>query len=164
MTRIDWDTYLLAFAYLAATRSHDPDTQHGAVLADHNHRVIGVGYNGFPRGGDESVYPTRRPDKYAYMVHAEANALYNCALRPCLATLYVTGLPCPQCMLALIQCGVKRVVYGSTPSASIGAVQRGSVDLLARNHQLELVAATAGTERAAATALAAAQALLEVTG
>ncbi len=138
-TRPDWDSYIMALAVIVATRSHDPDTKHGAILADHNHRIIGVGYNGFPRGGDESLYPTSRPEKYGYMLHAELNALLNCALRPCLATLYVTGLPCSRCMQALIQSGVKRVVYGGQSSVSVGPDERGNVDLLARNHSVELV-------------------------
>ena len=58
-----------------AQRSHDAQTQHGCVITDANHRIVGVGYNGFPRGLDDSSLPTTRPEKYHWMIHAEINAL-----------------------------------------------------------------------------------------
>ncbi len=139
MKRPDWDSYLMAMATLVATRSHDPDTRHGAVVVDKLHRILGVGYNGLPRGGDESVYPTSRPAKYPFMVHAELNAVLNCSLRPEGGAIYVTGCPCSRCMLTIIQAGIRRLVFGAQPSASVGADERGGVALLARNHGVELV-------------------------
>jgi dCMP deaminase len=129
----------MAFAELAATRSHDPDTKHGAVIVDAKRRILGIGYNGFPRGGNEACYSTDRPDKYAVMVHAELNAILNCHARPEGATLYVTGCPCPRCMLAIIQAGIIRVVFGPRISVMVGDDERGGVSLLARNHGVELV-------------------------
>jgi dCMP deaminase len=130
----------MAFAELAATRSHDPETRHGAVVVDASHRLLGIGYNGFPRGGNESCYSTARPDKYAVMVHAELNAVLNCHARPEGATLYVTGCPCPRCVLTIIQAGIARVIYGERISVMVGDDERGGVNLLARNHGVELIA------------------------
>lgn len=134
-----WTDYFMAFAELAAVRSHDPDTKHGAVIVDTKCRILGIGYNGFPRGGDESRYSTERPDKYAVMVHAELNAILNCNTRPEGATLYVTGCPCPRCMLTIIQSGIVRVVFGKRISVMVGDDERGGVSLLARNHGVELI-------------------------
>lgn len=136
--RPDWDSYLLAIAVLIATRSHDPDTKHGAVVVDADHRILGLGYNGLPRGGDESRYPTSRPDKYPYMVHAELNAILNCAHHPEDGTIYVTGCPCTRCMLAIIQAGIARVIYGNQLSDSVGADEQAGIALLARNHHVLL--------------------------
>ncbi len=77
MNRPTWDEYLMAFAELASTRSHDSETKHGAVIVDPDHRILGMGYNGLPRHGNESKYPTTRPLKYPYMIHAEMNAILN---------------------------------------------------------------------------------------
>lgn len=138
-TRPNWDSYLSAIAVLIATRSHDPDTKHGAVVVDADHRILGLGYNGLPRGGDESQYPTMRPDKYPFMVHAELNAILNCAHRPEGGTIYVTGCPCTRCMLVIIQAGLLRAVYGNVSSDSVDQTERAGVALLARDHHIELV-------------------------
>jgi dCMP deaminase len=137
--RPTWDSYLSALAVLAATRSHDPDTKHGAVIVDEHNRILGQGYNGLPRGGDESQYPLTRPAKYPYMVHAEVNAILNCAHRPEGGTIYVTGCPCTRCMLEIIQVGLVRVVYGNLPSDSVQQEEQAGVALLARNHHIKLV-------------------------
>lgn len=137
--RPDWDTWLMALAVLVSTRSHDPDTKHGAVVVDDHHRILGVGYNGYPRGGPDANYPTTRPDKYSVMVHAELNAVLNCAHRPEGGTLYVTGCPCARCMLTIIQAGIRRVVYGTQDSVCVGPDEVGGVDTLARDHGIELV-------------------------
>ncbi len=136
--RPNWDQYLMAFAHLASTRSHDPDTKHGAVVVDADHRILGIGYNGFPRGGDESKYPCQRPAKYPYMVHAELNAILNCTLRPAGGTIYITGLPCPHCMLTIIQAGIVEVVFGGRQSKMVGDEQQQTVELMAKNHGLSM--------------------------
>ena len=108
--RPEWDDYFLGIAQVVAQRSHDAQTQHGCVITDANHRIIGVGYNGFPRGMDDSSLPTTRPEKYPWMIHAERNALSNCVIRPDKGIAYVTGQCCNDCIMALWQEGVETVV------------------------------------------------------
>ena len=108
--RPEWDDYFLGIAKVVAQRSHDAETQHGCVITDVNHRILGLGYNGFPRGMDDSSMPTTRPEKYPWMIHAERNALSNCLIRPDKGIAYVTGQCCNDCIMALWQEGVETVV------------------------------------------------------
>jgi dCMP deaminase len=108
--RPNWNDYFLGLAKVVSQRSHDIHTQHGCVIVGANNHVLGMGYNGFPRGADDSLLPTSRPEKYHWMIHAERNALSNCVIRPDNATAYVTGQCCNDCILALWQDGVSRVV------------------------------------------------------
>ena len=108
--RPEWDDYFLGIAQVVAQRSHDTETQHGCVITDANHRIIGVGYNGFPRGMNDLSLPTTRPEKYPWMIHAERNALSNCVIRPDKGIAYVTGQCCNDCIMALWQEGVETVI------------------------------------------------------
>lgn len=137
--RPSWDSYLMRIASAVASRSHDPHTRHGAVIADRRHRPLGFGYNGFPAGGDDSVYTTERPGKYRCMIHAEVNAILNCHGPLDGATLYVTGVPCAGCMLVIVQSGIKRVVYGFVESVMIDKEHEAFVFDIARNHGVEMV-------------------------
>lgn len=110
MTRPSWTNYFLGLAKVVSQRSHDIQTQHGCVITDANNRILGLGYNGFPRGLSDSVLPNTRPDKYPWMIHAERNALSNCTIRPENGIAYVTGQSCNDCIMALWQEGVKKVV------------------------------------------------------
>lgn len=112
--RPDWTNYFLGLAKVVSQRSHDIHTQHGCVIADRNNRILGVGYNGFPRGLDDSNLPKNRPDKYPWMVHAERNALSNCIVRPDNAIAYVTGQSCCDCIMALWQEGITKVVMANS--------------------------------------------------
>lgn len=112
----DWDEYFLDIAKVVATRSKDPHTKHGCVLVNKHKRIVGTGYNGSASIFPEEVVPTTRPDKYKWFIHAEENALMF-AKDPSVA--YITGIPCPGCCLRLIQAGVKRIVVGDVPSASV---------------------------------------------
>lgn len=100
----------MGLAKVVSQRSHDIHTQHGCVITDHNNRILGVGYNGFPRGMDDKLLPTNRPDKYHWMIHAERNALSNCVIRPDNGIAYVTGQSCNDCIMALWQEGITKVV------------------------------------------------------
>lgn len=111
--RPSWNDYFLGLAKVVAQRSHDSQTQHGCVITDRNHRILGVGYNGFPRGLDDSKLPNKRPDKYPWMIHAERNALSNCIVRPDNAIAYVTGQCCNDCIMALWQEGVTKVIMSN---------------------------------------------------
>jgi dCMP deaminase len=107
--RPEWTDYFLGLARVVSQRSHDIHTQHGCVITDQSHRILGVGYNGFPRGLDDKALPTTRPEKYAWMVHSERNALSNCIVRPENGIAYVTGQCCNDCIIALWQEGVTTV-------------------------------------------------------
>ena len=107
--RPDWTNYFLGLAKVVSQRSHDIHTQHGCIITDSNNRILGVGYNGFPRGLDDSNLPTSRPEKYPWMVHSERNALSNCVVRPDNGIAYVTGQCCNYCIIALWQEGIKKV-------------------------------------------------------
>lgn len=108
-TRPNWTEYFLILAKVASFRSHDIHTQHGCVITDSNNRVLSIGYNGFPRGMDDKVLPTTRPEKYDWMIHAERNALSNCVVRPDNGIAYVTGQCCNDCIMALWQEGISKV-------------------------------------------------------
>lgn len=109
MTRPVWTDYFLGLAKVVAQRSHDVHTQHGCVITDKQHRILGVGYNGFPKGLDDQYLPTTRPEKYHWMIHSERNALSNCVVRPDGGTAYVTGQCCNDCVMALHQEGIDTV-------------------------------------------------------
>mgnify|MGYP001432153490 CR=1 FL=1 len=111
--RIDkptWTEYFISMAQLASTRSADGQTKHGCVITDINHRVLGIGYNSFPSAMPDDILPNLRPEKYKWMIHAERNALSNCALRPKNGIAYITGPPCLDCTKSLYQEGIKKIV------------------------------------------------------
>ena len=112
MVANNWDLRFLELAALISKWSKDGSTQCGSVIVDDKHRVISVGYNGFPRGCNDSpdLYKDR-PRKYLRVVHAEINALLFAKEDLSGATIYVYPLPpCSQCAAAIIQAGIKRVV------------------------------------------------------
>ncbi len=115
---LTWDEYFMGLAHLSALRSKDPNTQVGAAIVDENHRVVSVGYNGFPTGVSDEEFPWGRDggvldSKYAFVVHAELNAILNSqrSVRGC--TIYVSLFPCNECAKAIIQSGIKKIVYES---------------------------------------------------
>lgn len=114
---ISWDEYFMGVAVLSAKRSKDPSTQVGACLVNNDKRIIGIGYNGFPRGCADDVFPWGKTSeneletKYPYVVHAEANAILNSSASLKDATLYVTLFPCNECAKLIIQSGIKHIVY-----------------------------------------------------
>jgi dCMP deaminase len=108
--RPSWTDYFLGLAKVVSQRSHDVQTQHGCVITDQKHRILGVGYNGFPHGLDDNLLPNTRPDKYPWMIHSERNALSNCVVRPDNGIAYVTGQCCNDCIMALWQEGVTKVI------------------------------------------------------
>jgi dCMP deaminase len=104
-----WTDYFLGLAKVVSQRSHDIHTKHGCVITDQNNHIIGVGYNGFPKGLYDDQLPLNRPEKYHWMVHSERNALSNCVVRPENGIAYVTGQCCNDCIIALWQEGIKTV-------------------------------------------------------
>lgn len=123
---LTWDEYFMGLAHLSAMRSKDPSTQVGAVIVSNEHRVVSIGYNGFPNGCGDDVFPWDREGefgntKYPYVVHAELNAILNSKndLRGC--SLYVSLFPCNECAKAIIQSGISRIVYESDKYANTDA-------------------------------------------
>lgn len=116
---ISKDCLYMSMCKLIAMRSKDPNSQVGAVIVDNRGRILSMGYNGLPDGLDDDNYPWEREGnnldtKYPYVVHAELNAILNYRgerdlLRD--STLYVSMFPCNECAKAIIQSGIKRVVY-----------------------------------------------------
>jgi dCMP deaminase len=114
-TVINWDARFLELASHIASWSKDPSTRVGAVIVSPNRQILSIGYNGFPRGIDDSEFRLDdRPVKYSYTVHAEMNAIYNATLNGVSlagSSLYVSGLPvCSDCALGIIQVGISRVI------------------------------------------------------
>ena len=105
-----WTEYFISMAKLASTRSSDAQTRHGCVITDRKNRVLGIGYNSFPVGMPDEILPNMRPEKYKWMVHAERNALSNCTLRPENGIAYITGKPCLDCVKAMYQEGIRKMV------------------------------------------------------
>lgn len=115
---ISWDECFMRMAHIIAKRSKDPNTQNGAVVVNDNNIVVGMGYNGWPRGIDNSALPWDREGdlsqtKYAYVCHAEENAIYNANVPTKGGVIYCTLFPCNECAKTIIQNGIKEVVYES---------------------------------------------------
>ena len=112
---ITWDEYFMSVAMLSAMRNKDPNTQVGACIVGEDKRIISTGYNGFPRGCSDDDFPWDREGeetKYPFVVHAELDAILNAGGRNVNgATLYVGLFPCNECAKAIIQAGIKEVVY-----------------------------------------------------
>lgn len=114
---ITWDEYFMGIAQLSAMRSKDPNTQVGACIVNDENRIMSVGYNGLPMGCDDNEFPWDREGdelntKYPFVCHSELNAILNARgrdLRGC--KLYVTLFPCNECAKAIIQSGIKEIIY-----------------------------------------------------
>lgn len=114
---ITWDEYFMGVAILASKRSKDPNTQVGACIVDENNVILSTGYNGFPYGCSDDDFPWDRTGddtKYSYVVHAELNAILNARGKNLKGSkIYVDLFPCNECAKAIIQSGIREVVYDS---------------------------------------------------
>lgn len=116
---ISWDEYFMGLALLSSFRSKDNHTKVGACIVNSKKRIVGLGYNGMPDGCLDSEMPWGHGDtnlntKYYYVVHAELNAILNALtqnLENCI--IYTTLFPCCECAKAIIQSGIKEVIYFS---------------------------------------------------
>lgn len=114
---ISWDQYFMGIAKLSAFRSKDPNTQVGACIVSPDNKIVGVGYNGLPWGCNDKDFPWNHREgdlydtKYAYVVHAELNAILNSThnLKGC--RIYVSLFPCNECVKAIIQSGINLILY-----------------------------------------------------
>ena len=145
---IGWDEYFMGIAIFSAQRSKDNNTQVGACIVNEERKIVAVGYNGMPTGCNDDDMPWEREGessldtKYPFVCHAELNAILNrnsANLKGC--TLYVTLFPCNECAKAIIQAGIKTVVYGDnkydgTPSvvASKRMFKAAGVECVAYNY------------------------------
>ena len=124
---ISWDEYFMGVAILSGMRSKDPNSQVGACIVSQDNKILSMGYNGFPIGCSDDAFPWAREGepldtKYLYVTHSELNAILNYrggSLEG--AKLYVSLFPCNECAKAIIQSGIKTVVYNcdkyeNTPS------------------------------------------------
>ena len=125
---LSWDDYFMAVALLSGKRSKDPSTQVGACIVNKNNIIESIGYNGFPKGCSDDEFPWEREGdtlntKYAYVVHGELNAILNCKgkdLTGC--RIYVGLFPCNECAKAIIQSGIKEVIYDCNKYEGTAAV------------------------------------------
>ncbi|OYW15890.1 MAG: cytidine deaminase [Sphingobacteriales bacterium 12-47-4] len=114
---ISWDEYFMGVALLSACRSKDPSTQVGACIVNNQNKIVGAGYNGLPIGCDDDEFPWQKEGgfletKYPYVCHAELNAILNnigIDLHGC--RIYTALFPCNECSKAIIQAGIKEVIY-----------------------------------------------------
>jgi len=159
-TYLSWDDYFMSVAFLSAQRSKDPNKQVGAVIVGPGKIICGVGYNGFPRGCGDTELPwakkSREDDpmdtKYAYVCHAEMNAIMNKNAQSLDgASLYVTMYPCNECAKLVIQSGIKEVVFfegkdihASNPSRDVPGDVPGDAR---RTDETELLTPTRGGVR-----------------
>jgi|TARA_B110000196_G_C21072686_1_gene628327 dCMP deaminase len=110
---IKWDTRFLELSESIATWSKDPSRGVGAVIVSPMKQVLATGYNGLPRGVEDHPERLERPVKYDLIVHAEMNAIIQCArngITPVGATMYSSFSPCIHCTLSIVQAGISRVV------------------------------------------------------
>ena len=123
---ISWDEYFMGIARLSGMRSKDPNTQVGACIVSQDNKILSMGYNGLPRGCSDDEFPWSRDgedNKYFYTTHSELNAILNYrggSLEG--ATIYVTLFPCNECAKAIIQSGIREVVYDDDKYADTAMV------------------------------------------
>ena len=134
--QLNWDEYFMGMAVLSSLRSKDPSTKVGAVIVNEEKTVVSIGYNGMPRHIDDDDLTWNKGEgldsKYLYVCHAELNAILNArngsSLSNC--TVYVTLFPCNECTKAIIQTGIKEVVYISNKYENTTGVQASKRMLL----------------------------------
>lgn len=120
--RISWESYFMAIANMAKLRSKDPITKVGSILVK-DKRIISMGYNGFPIGCEDEDYTWDKDadditnTKNYYVVHSELNCILGCKGPIEGSTLYVTLFPCNECAKAIIQSGIKKVIYQDKKSS-----------------------------------------------
>jgi dCMP deaminase len=105
---MNWETYALKLAEIAALKSKDPWQTVGCCLLRHDHSVASLGYNGFPAGMKEDW--SDRDDRRKYVIHSEVNALRYVKPDECYLAA-VTLLPCNDCLKSLAAYGIKKIIY-----------------------------------------------------
>ncbi|AMD94315.1 deoxycytidylate deaminase [Leptotrichia sp. oral taxon 847] len=139
---LSWDEYFMGVAFLSGMRSKDPSTQVGACIIDKDKKIIGMGYNGFPVGSSDDEMPWEKTGdfletKYPYVVHAELNAILNSIKSLSGSTIYVTHFPCNECAKAIVQSGIKKVVYFSDKHKDLESTKASKKILENANVEIE---------------------------
>ncbi|TAH67878.1 MAG: dCMP deaminase family protein [Anaerolineaceae bacterium] len=125
---IKWDEYFMGIALLSTERSKDPNTSVGACIVSEDNKILSVGYNGMPIGCSDDEFPWNREGnplntKYLYVCHAELNAILNYTGSNIKgAKIYTTLFPCNECTKAIIQKGMKEIIYKSDKYAETDTV------------------------------------------
>lgn len=144
---ISWDEYFMGVAKLSGMRSKDPSTQVGACIVSQKNKILSMGYNGFPIGCSDDEFPWGRDGedelkkKYLYVTHSELNAILNYrggSLEG--AKLYVTLFPCNECAKAIIQAGIKEIIYDcdkydGTPGITASKMMLAAAGVKVRRYQ-----------------------------
>lgn len=127
---ISWDEYFMGVSLMSAMRSKDPSTQVGACIVSDENKILSMGYNGFPRGCNDDDFPWERSGdnqndtKYPFVCHAELNAILNAGGKNLVGSrIYVALFPCNECAKAIIQSGIKEVIYISDKYANTDGVK-----------------------------------------
>lgn len=115
---LNWDEYFMLQAIMASFKSKDPNTKVGCVFVDDNNHQLSMGYNGQIAGIDESKTPWGNnkavpldQQKYAYVVHSEANAILHAKADLAHSRCYVTLFPCHECAKMIATVKVKEVIF-----------------------------------------------------
>lgn len=114
---ISWDAYFMGIALLSSWRSKDPSTAVGSCIVSEENKILSQGYNGMPLGCSDDEFPWDRDGdplntKYLFVCHAELNAILNYTGTDMKGSrIYTTLFPCNECTKALIQAGIKEVIY-----------------------------------------------------
>ena len=140
---ISWDEYFMGVSKLSGMRSKDPNTQVGACIVSEDNKILSMGYNGFPIGCSDEEFPWDREGayadtKYPYVTHGEMNAILNYRGGSLENTkLYVSLFPCNECAKAIIQAGIKKIVYDSDKYAQSDSTLASKRMLTAAGVELE---------------------------
>ena len=134
----------MGVAKLASLRSKDPNSQVGACIVNPENKILSMGYNGFPIGCSDDEFPWAREGdtlntKYAYVTHSELNAILNYrggSLEGC--KIYVTLFPCNECAKAIIQAGIKTVIYADNKYDGTPSVEASKRLMTAAGVKFEL--------------------------
>ena len=147
---LTWDEYFMGVAILAGGRSKDPHTQVGCCIVSKDNKILSIGYNGFPRGCSDDVFPWKRDlqegesemdRKYFYVTHSELNAILNYRGGSLEGTkLYVSLFPCNECAKAIIQAGICELIYkedkyGDLPSTKASKWMLQEAGVLVRAYE-----------------------------
>jgi dCMP deaminase len=134
------DEYFILSCFLVAKRSHDAQTQCGCVIVKDGIE-LSCGFNGFLRNSKDNELPNVRPEKYKYIIHSEANAIYNAARKGVSllgSTAYITGQCCPECFKSMVQSGIKEIVYTDYNDHSTAKEEKGFLQELIDSHEIKV--------------------------
>lgn len=147
---LTWDEYFMGLAELSAGRSKDPSTQVGACIVSEDNKILSVGYNGMPKHCSDDEFPWDRQGgnldtKYFFVCHAELNAILNFRGGTLEGSrLYATLFPCNECAKAIIQAGIKEIIYSCDKYADSDSVKASK--LMFKAAGVKLTPYTAGNK------------------